>query len=110
MDSVQSWDRGVSLRLWDGMGWDERETYPVLEIWIRIGAGFADLVPVGGEGFVSRVVPVVKDLVDDFGDVLMSGLVVVVLVEVGGFALGYGDAGVLEEDFLEGEDSADRVP
>ena len=99
---------GVSWAV--GKGGDKRETYPVLEIGVGVGAGFADLVPVGREGFVARVVPVVKDLVDDLGDVLLSGVVVVVLVEVEGFALGYGDAGVVEEYFLEDEDSTDRVP
>lgn len=83
----------------------------IFPIGIDIYTSMPLLFPITRQRFVGRVVPVVKDLVDDLGDLrrLSRFLEGAVEVGIGDFALGDGDAGVLEEDVDEGEDVGDEV-
>lgn len=80
----------------------------MLEVWVVIDACLACLDPVGGEGVIARLPPVVEYLVCDFRDQLRA-LILVVGRECGrDVGLGEDDAGVLEEDVDEAEDPGDE--
>jgi hypothetical protein len=76
----------------------------VLEVWVRVDAGLPHFGHVRRQGVVSRHVPVVEDIVDDFRYVLdATGGIRTSLVDRRGcyFGLGESDSGMLEEDGLE---------
>lgn len=95
---------------WGGKGGEG--TYTILEVGIPLDTRLSYALPVRWEGLIVRVVPVVKDLVDDLGDVLrpVGARPCPVVVEVVGLALGDGDARVGEEYPCESEHSRRYIP
>lgn len=102
------WNTGKRTKKKRGKG---EKTYAIFPIGIKFCTSMPLLVPITRQRFVRRVLPVVKDLVDDLGDLrrLSRFLEGAVEVGIGDFALGDGDAGVLEEDVDEGEDVGGKV-
>lgn len=89
----------------------------VSPIWIPIHTRPSLFFPITWQRLVRGVLPVVEDLVDYLGDVLLSSYLSSPLssegraieVGIGDFALRDGDARVLVEDVDEGEEVGDEV-